>query len=298
MIGLLDPALFLPRVGVDGEAQIRRDFDSILVACRRFNVRLLAFNEYWPSLWSSLGRELEQSLSAEGKRALQAVRNLGSNNMPQVPDVPATVWRSGFQQLFSSDILQGSWEQSMAQAFARAVAMNESVVLFVRRVEGRNLRTHRAGNSTLEENTRWVLYVRLEGAATCQVRCVYHPRNLAVDWTTRYDWRLPAQGDHARYPFCPNDKWWKHSTEAFGTVRSKHAWKDRHDNGWARPNIPGGAGYHWDVFIHAVQLRDAIGSDHINVVQYGAPQGEGTCGSLHHVQSAQAGQVHDPGWTC
>ncbi len=170
--------------------------------------------------------------------------------------------------------------------------------MFCRRVNGRNLVIHTAGNSTLHENTRWVLHVQPSGVGPRQVLCVYHPRNLREPWTARFDWRLPTVADGARYPFCVPNDWWKGSITAFRTVASRHAWVDAHDNGWARPNINGGAGYHWDVFIHNAPAQQAIGVAQINVVEFAAPSTERNPGHLHHVPSAKQAAVTDAGWSC
>lgn len=294
MIGLLDPALFLPRP----EKQVQSDFDAILRTCNRSAVSLPMLDEYWDDLWVQLGSSLERSLSPVGKRALQEVRRLGKRiAIPPLNQGAGSVWRRGFQQLFGSQHLGASWEERMAAASIRAASTHERVILFTRRMEGRNLVQRIAGSSTLDENTRWVLHLQPAGIGPVQVLCVHHPRNLIDTWTSRFDWRLPgAQG--ARYPFCPPDFWWKGSTEAWRTISSKPAWIDRRDNGWARPNIPDGAGYHWDVFIQSVGLQQAVGLNQINVVAFDAPQEEGAPGTLHHLPTAKAGKVSEVGWTC
>jgi hypothetical protein len=96
-------------------------------------------------------------------------------------------------------------------------------------------------------------------------------------WTARFDWRLPGSGSGVLYPFVPPVEWWKGSSVAFRTVSSKHAWVDIDGNGWARPNIPNGAGYHWDVYVNT-----QYGQNQINVVEFGAPQSEGMPGQIHH----------------
>lgn len=187
----------------------------------------------------------------------------------------------------------------MEAATLRAVATGEDVVLFVRRIEGRNLHVHRAGNTTLDENTRWVLHVQSSIAGRKQILCVYHPRNITETWSTRFDWRLPRAPD-ARFPFCAPLFWWLRATPVFDTKQSKPCWIDQHGNGWARPNINSGAGYHWDVYIRNPNHVAAIGLDQINVVQFGAPAGEGRPGWIHHVPTGKAGKVNekDRGWSC
>ncbi|MDC0711748.1 hypothetical protein POL68_24985 [Stigmatella sp. ncwal1] len=186
----------------------------------------------------------------------------------------------------------------MASATLRAIVSGEDVVVLTRRVVGRNLKTHAAGGTTLEENTRWILHVQPKNIGHRQILCVHHPRNLSERWTARFDWRLPAVSDGARYPFCPPDNWWKASTSAIRTISSKPAWIDKRGTGWARPNIPNGAGYHWDVFIRENALEQAVGLSQINVVAFGAPPDEGAPGQLHHEPGEKAGKLTGTGWSC
>jgi len=163
---------------------------------------------------------------------------------------------------------------------------------------GRNLVRHASGGSILDENTRWILHLQPRGMGHQQVLCVHHPRNLTERWTVRFDWRLPGAQRSMRYPFCLPDAWWKWTTPVWRTLASKPAWLDRHGNGWARPNMPGGAGYHWDVYIESVTLREAVGLDQINVVAFGVPAREGEAGHLHHEPTGKAGKISQRGWTC
>jgi hypothetical protein len=293
VIGLLDPALLLPRQ----ETEIEQELANIVLACKQYNIRLVALPEYWIQLWSSLGRDLETTLSAKGKQAVQALRRLGETATWQARR-PTKVWRLGFRQLFHAGVLGNNWEDVMAKAVAAASSLAEDVIVFTRRMNDRNLVVRIAGHITLHENTRWVLHISAQGIGPRHIRCVYHRRNLSERWTTRYDWRLPSTNDGARYPFRPRDMWWKPSTSVFGTVSARPAWLDAHNNGWARPNIPNGAGYHWDVFLRCRAHQEKIGVNQINVVEYGAPSTEGRCGDLHHVPDDQAGRVRDAGWTC
>jgi hypothetical protein len=294
MIGLLDPALFLSRSDQD----VERDFAFVVRACQQHAIQIIPLEEYWPDLWTDLARPLERQIGPEAKRALQEVRKLAGKSTSQVPALgpdAGKAWRNGFQQLFGQVALGASWEERMASATIRAVATGDRVVVLTRRMLGRNLVVHTAGDSTLDENTRWVLHVQPKGVGHRQVLCVHHPRNVNEQWTARFDWRLPAASDRARYPFCPPDKWWKASTTAYRTIASKPAWLDRHGNGWARPNIPGGAGYHWDVFLQTHAFRQTVGLDQINVVEFGAPRKQGRVGHLHHVP---AGRPTETGWSC
>lgn len=297
MIGLLDPALFLNRSVIE----VQRELDIVLRTCKQYSISLPPFEEYWPALWVNFGAPFEHSLSPDAKRALHEIRKLGQQSAlpPRVlAQMPSRVWKRGFTQLFGQPNFPDSWEESMAAAAIRAVATGEDVILFTRRMLGRNLVHHLAGHSNLEENTRWLLHLQPQGMGHKQILCVYHPRNLANHWTVRFDWRLPGNQHGARYPFCPPNAWWKGATAAWGTVASKHAWLDQHGNGWARPNIPDGAGYHWDVFISSASLQDAVGLDQINVVEYGAPSNEGVAGQIHHVPTVKKGKITGQGWQC
>ena len=304
MIGLLDPALFLPRTGEDAEAALAKELDLVLRTCRLHTVHLPPFPEYWPDLWR-LGRDLDRSLTRpDAKAALRELRRLGdlSSTMVAGPAPEGKVWRKGFAALFDWPPLDHGWEERMAEAAVRAAiaaaANRERVVLLVRRVPSRNVKVHSAGKVELHENTRWMVYIQPRRLGPQAIPCVHHPRNIGVAWTTRFDWRLSADSKSARYPFCRPDRWWSGETIAWRTVQGKPAWLDAQDNGWCRPNIPGGAGYHWDVFVRVTSLSEALGVDQINVVQFGAPASEGAPGHLHHIPSKKSGRVRDCGWDC
>jgi hypothetical protein len=301
-IGLIDPALLLER----DHQLLRQEIDLILSACRDFNIRVLPFPEYWPDLWRHLGRALEETLPPQAQKARQALQQLrvvGQKNASSIvlagEESIGAVWKNGFEQLFGN-IGGTSWTEKMAAATLRAVGTGDDVVLFTRILENRNVTQHRTGETTLLEITRWVLHVQSKAFGRRQVLCVHHPRNISERWTARFDWRLPSPNDGAGYPFCVPGKWWQQATPSFKTIRSKPCWIDRKQNGWARPNINEGSGYHWDVFIENRSLAEAVGLDQINVVEFGAPQEEGKAGSIHHVPNKKAGKIDlkKRGWTC
>jgi hypothetical protein len=297
VIGLLDPMLFIAR----DEAEIVGELDLILLTCRKYKIELTPLGEYWSSLWHDFGSKLERQLSPHAKRTLQALRQAAPKSDQHVSPLPpnaGTAWRRGFTDLFGAPYLQPQWADRMALAVIRALSSGQETVMFSRRLIGRNLVVHRTVNCTLHENTRWLLHVQPCGVGHRHVLCVYHPRNLSERWTTRFDWRLPSISDGARYPFFAPDHWWKGSTKAVRTICSKPAWVDARGNGWARPNINNGAGYHWDVFIQDLQTQQEIGVNQINVVEFGAPHSEGCPGSLHHTPSAKQSSVQDKGWEC
>lgn len=297
MIGLLDPALFLPRSDQD----VERDLNLVLRACREHAIRLVQIDEYWRDLWTDFARPLERQLGPSARRALQELRKSAVTSNEYVPPLaPAAgkAWWAGFAQLFGDRALGVSWEEKMARATLRAVVADEDVVVLTRRIAGRNLASYVVGGSALDETTRWMLHVQPKGIGHRQILCVHHPRNVRERWTARFDWRLPTSSDGGRYPFCPPKHWWKGATPAHRTVESKPAWLDRHGNGWARPNIAQGAGYHWDVFIQSPALQQAVGLLQINVVEFGAPAREGKPGELHHVPTAKLGKPTGIGWSC
>lgn len=278
MIGLLDPGLFQQR----SEVEIQQDFDRLNRACLQHKIVVPVIEEYWNELWTQFGAPLERGMHCpSAKRAIQETRKASERTnvtIPRLSHNAGRVWMRGFRQLFGAPLFNAHWERRMAESTIRALSTGDDVVLFTRRILGRNLITHTAGNSVLEENTRWVLHVQPSGIGHKQVLCIYHPRNLIDHWTTRFDWRLPGNGPGVPYPFVPPEAWWKGSTGAFRTISSKHAWVDCDGNGWARPNIPNGAGYHWDVYLNST----TGGPSQINVVEYSAPRTEGLPGHIHH----------------
>lgn len=303
IVGLLDPAFFLPRPYTkEKEENLAQELHEIARMCREHNIVVPPFDTYWSELWRTLGGPLERSVRhRDAKEALRQLRLLGetSRSLLQKNPPAGQVWRRGFSQLFQWEPLDETWTQRMANAAVDAALLtNEQVVLFTRRVVGRNVRIHTAQNSKLHENTRWLLHIQPKNIGHRTIICVHHPRNLTERWTTRLDWRLPAESDKARYPFCPPAEWWKAATDAVRTIVSKPAWLDAQDNGWARPNIPDGASYHWDVYVQAPHLKERLGVDQINVVAFGSPPSEGRPGDLHHIPSHKSTRVRDRKWNC
>ena len=295
MIGILDPTFLLAR----SESEIVEDINLVLLTCQRFKIELAPLGEYWPDMWSEFGRKLEKILSPQGKRTLQALRQAApktDHHILALSPNAGTAWRRGFTDLFGSPPLDPAWSERMALAVIRAISSDRDTVVLCRRIIGRNFVVHRSANCTLDENRRWLLYVQPSGIGPRKVLCIHHPRNLTERWTARFDWRLPTISDGARYPFCVPSHWEKGSTQAFRTISSKPAWVDARGNGWARPNINNGAGYHWDVYIHDQQKRLEIGVDQLNIVEYGSPEGQP--GFLHHIPSDKQSILRDKGWEC
>lgn len=300
MIGVLDPALLLPRAEAE-QPNVEAELDTVARICIRGGIELPELEEYWPYLWREYGRALERSLSSpRAKRALAELRRRGGSTEGLPPLQPVSGRVYGLQQMFGLAALGPQWLERMTNALARATASGRPTVLITRRLSGRNVQPREAGESRLEEVTRWVLYLHMSGSAPSSVPCVHHPRNLsaALGFTTRYDWRLPSTADDARYPFCPPTRWWRRSVEAVTTVSSKPAFRDSKGNGWARPSIEGGAGHHWDVYIEDRRMVDELGLSQLNIVEVGAPAKEGTPGSIHHLPKKKRGHLHDVGWSC
>lgn len=194
----------------------------------------------------------------------------------------------------------------MAKAAIRALSPDingnyHRVVLFTRRILGRNLNRHSVGennNCLLEENTRWVLYLQPKGQQEVKtVACIYHYRNLDKEWSTRFDWQLPSEGD---YPFCPPADWCKSSVQAWRTSNSKPAWIDRYGSGWVRPNNnDGGLGNHWDVFLSESKIEENE-LNPINVSQYGfkGDSKHGSEGNIHHTPEEKKSIRKPKDWSC
>ena len=195
----------------------------------------------------------------------------------------------------------GDWSDRMVRAVVRAMTARQPTVLLTRAMVGRNLLRHAAGDSTIDESIRWLLHLRVRGAAPTSIPCVRQRRNLqpGLSWTTRFDPRLPAELDGAEYPFCPPERWWRGDVDAVRTMQSRPVWVDARGYGWARPNITRGRGHHWDVYITDVKVAERIGLDQLNIVEFGAPADQGQPGSLHHLPRQKQGRLRDrTGWTC
>lgn len=302
MIGILDPALLLPRPGEEG--RLEAEIDEVVRICRQGGVFLPKFEEYWPALWKELGHPLRRSSSnPRVQRAIDEVHKLGCEprGMPLPPGAQPKGRTYGLRELFEIPQLRPGWLDTMTAVLVRALALGAPVVLITRRMVDRNLRVHQASDSRIEEVTRWVIRLHLTGAPPRAVYCIHHRRNLSTElrWTTRYDWRLPASADGASHPFCPHATWWKRAVRVVKTVRSKPAFLDAKGNGWARPNINSGKGYHWDVFITDPAMAEQIGLDHLNIVEYGAPPKESAPGTIHHTSGKKEPRLRDDtGWTC
>lgn len=299
MIGVLDPAFLFPlEPSPDAEVDRRRAIDQVLDTCRRHHITLPRIDDYWDPLWRQFGRPFEQTITSPDLK--QAVRQLwrrsGARRLPAMP--PGAIQHAGFDALFGADPLDQPWMERMIQAVARAVLSGEQTVLLVRLLPQRNLVRHRCQHVTLDEITCWMVRVQVPGDQGRSVRCVHHGRNIDLNWTCRFDWRLPAERDGAKYPFCPPRGWWRRRTPAWRSVQAKPAWLDRFGNGWLRPNIPKGRGHHWDLVLRDRPAAKRLGTKHINVVEFDAPNHEGQPGQVHHPPAEVKRLADKRGWQC
>ncbi|MBF0427764.1 MAG: hypothetical protein HQL94_02475 [Magnetococcales bacterium] len=282
-IALLDPAFFLSR----SDDELRRDLDDIIKICRDHSLRLPPIPEYWDYL-QLLARPLETVSGPITKRAFMVIRQISAKSnleFNQQPNV-GSYWQKGFKVLFNTSMFPNQpWHRRMATAILRALATGERVVLLVRKINGRNVSMHASpNNGSLEEITRWSLYVRAANAQRpTRIACCHHSRNLSEEWTTRYNWQLPAPSDGGSHPFCVPDQWWmgRHS------ACSGFQWVDRFNNQWGRPaNIPCGKGNHWDVQL-CNQYAQLMHRSYLNIIDYPSKVLGKPSGDIHHTPTKQ-----------
>lgn len=298
MIVVLDPAFFvLNGPDAEEERRITTDLRLILQFLKEPGFELLNHPDLTRPLWEQLIRPLGRLPSL--KTQLEELRKrLKPRTLPMAP-TGLKVW--GFRQLFDGQHgLGGAWTGRMVTVMAQALASGEPTVLLTRAVLNRNLKRHQSQDSALDEPTRWRLILRASGwSGPKSVYCVQRKRHVDQLWTTRFDHRLPCADDGAAFPFCPPADWRSSRRAVVMTHLSKPAFIDALGHAWARPNISGGAGYHWDVFLPEGRLADTIGLDQLNIVAFGAPSSEGAPGSVHHVPAAKKAKFNDEArWRC
>ena len=296
MIALIDPAFFVRGDPRSDEMAFVRDLAAILTLLRNGPASLVAVEDYWRPMAAELIQPLEQRFPS----ARQPLGELRKRAVGRVlPTVHGThrVW--GFKSMFDCPHtgLAPAWVDRMTSAAHRACLTGEPVILIARPVVGRNVVRHQTGHSRIDEVTRWRLYVQPGTATPAPIACIDRVRHLRQPWTARYDARLPGAEDGARYPFCPDPRWWKRDIHVVGTRESKPAFIDHSDRAWARPSTPG-AGHHWDVYVSDVVEQERLGVAQLNIVEVGAPASEGTPGFIHHVPREKKQAVHDVGWSC
>jgi hypothetical protein len=306
VIALLDPAMFVwgapdSDLSRADEAKLEALLGLALQAARAANARITPVETYWNTMWRELVEPLRKRLQTSSARAAIDELRKRAGQPTTFPAAPPSTRVWGFLTMFGHiATMPAAWVDRMASAASQAIASGQPVMLLVRLVPSRNMAIHTGKQHVMiEEVTRWRLYVRLLGAAShTPIDCVRSPAQVRRPWTIRYDERLPTSADHARYAFCLPPDWHRGRITAVGTRASVPAWLDAVGRAWTRPNIPGGAGYHWDVFLEDPEDVAAVGTAQLNVVAYGAPPAEGIPGDLHHVPTDKQGRVRDVGWSC
>lgn len=298
MIVVLDPAFFvLNGPPEQEERRIKADVSQIREFLDTTKSALLDHPDLKRPLWEKLIRPLGRFSSL--KLPLEELRKrLQTRKLPPTP-AKLKVW--GFRQLFDGQPgLDAAWTDRMSTVLAQTASTGEETVLLTRLRVDRNLKRHQSHASALDEPTRWRLILGASGwPAPRSVYCVQRKRHVDQPWTIRYDHRLPCEADGAAYPFCPAPDWRSSRRVVVTTHLSKPAFIDALGHAWARPNISGGAGFHWDVFLPEGKLAESIGLDQLNIVAFGAPPTEGAPGSVHHVPAKKAHKLNeDARWRC
>ena len=287
MLAVLDPVLF----STDTR---RSELDEVVRLCRKYGARIPDASFYW----HKLQRERIQPLSREGLReirsALDALRSRAST--VQFPEAPPRITLWDFRTMFGA--LGREWVDVMARLLTGCALTGEPTILITRLVLGRNAEEHSGPERCrLIEKTCWDLRVQAPGSGRRRIPLVRHRRNVAIQWTTRFDDRLPAEDDGARFPFFPPADWHKSSVRVCKTHESRPTWLDVMGSHWACPAT--GWGYHWDGSLES-SLSERYGLSQLNVVCWGAPPDEGAVGDLHHVPRKKGSRLKSAGagWAC
>ena len=282
---LIDPGLFAPSVG--GEEELNNCLAESIRILGRSGV-VVNSDEDWADIYKTfISPAFAAAEDQRTKVALSILRK--RHSPPKVATAVSPAVRTwGILPLMGIFKTEATLRSNLlAKSAYFALLARLDFCLFSRPMESRNIQTHQVGHSKLIEKTRWRIYlggIGLRGASA--VPCVFSARNVAVPWTARYDEFLPDSGV---VPFVPPATWWKRDAVAYRTVASKLAWIDVAGNGWVSPNTPG-CPHHWDV--HFVRDVDSPnGLNPANIVRWGAPASQGTCGSVHHVPSGKASRA-------
>lgn len=287
MLAILDPVLFDPDAPVQP-----RSLDELALVLQKSRARIPDAAWYWDPLQRTLIRPL--SRRPEYSQGLDRLREF-VRHVP-LPPLPPRVKVWSMRQMF--DVLGEAWVTIMSRVISRAILTGEPTVLLTHLRERRNIVTRQGpGKSRLREKVCWNLRVQPRGESLQRVPAVCNRRNLRVPWTCRLDERLPsADVDRASFPFCPLDDWQKSSVDVVFTHESRPTWRDQKGNHWARPAT--GGGHHWDVYLEQ-SLVEEYGLGQLNIVQWGAPTGEGATGSIHHVPGGKKSRLRkETGWSC
>ncbi len=287
MLAVLDPLLF-----DDSQPITELQLDEVIRILRTTDARIPNSFPYWKKLQLELIQPLSRLSSHKLRTGLDAIRNFVS--AIRFPQPPPRVAFWDFRALFNQ--AGSEWVDVMTRTLMGCSLTGEETILITRLSPGRNTLSHSGPDRCrLTEKLFWNLRVRVPDTEVRRIPVVTRRRNVAIPWTTRFDDRLPAEGE-AAFPFCPPQDWFKSNVRAFETHRSRPAWLDAKGNHWACPAT--GWGYHWDVYLQS-GLADEYGLDQLNIVRWGAPSDEGPAGSLHHVPEAKKQRLKKrTGWSC
>lgn len=310
MIALLDPFLFVRSID-SASAPLSDEIDECLAtdlkdtlgALRASRAELAAIDDYWEHLWREIIAPLERRVrNRDTKQALQELRKLGRSftGLAAAPE-EIRVW--GFHTMFGAQTgLSEVWERRMQDAASRVLLCGHKVLLLTRLIEGRNLRVHNGRRDVIiDEITRWHLSVRFPGDPYHRrIPCIRSKEQIEREWTIRLDERLPTNRDGVPYPYCIPERWWRRDTQVVTTMNSVPVWMDAAQRGWTRPNIPGGRGYHWDVFLTGTMTIEQYNLEYLNITQWGGvpDKEERAPGTIHHIKGDKGKTPKGPGWAC
>jgi hypothetical protein len=281
---LIDPYIFLP--GKTGKfdtkkiCEIKLILKTIIFICKQKNWKIICDRDGFNYIEMNIIKNITKDFSDPELATALLIMRRDCINTVHIDDAQRVrTW--GIKPLFNnlvseSDKLLADFVTKSALACLNKGAQ---AYFFVHESVGRNIDLHRAGNSIILERTRWRIYLSAQGLpGIMPIPCIYHQRNLDVEWTTRYDIKLPDSGD---FPFIPLGKWHLRKTIAVGTKTSKPVFIDQDGNGWADPNIPGDS-YHWDVYLKNTAWIAATKKVQINISRHGIPSVQGKPGTIHH----------------
>jgi hypothetical protein len=187
-----------------------------------------------------------------------------------------------FQNIPNSDFWMTDIASLATYWIDNDIANDQAFVFLTRLFEGRNLTRRSTGHCVIFEKSLWKVAVQSGTSGNVrEIYCISSLRNLDVEWTIRYDDRLPDTSPAGGLSFAPAATWRLSSTVAVRTIQSKPTWVDAYGNGWSDTSTPGIA-HHWDVFLNESSHRAQFGDDHVNITCWGTSDRGRTPGSVHH----------------
>lgn len=269
-------------------ARLKSELKKLLMICQSSQLKIAVERKAWKHLEINRIRPIvELAQDHELNVALSVLRQRYIAPIPETSTVGCRTW--GIKPLFNG--LQSHEDVLLANAVTASIlyiaTTKVASYFFICDEVGRTYVRHSTGHSTINEIVRWRVYLTAPGLAGPQhATCMRTSRNLAVPWTTRYDAALPDAG---KYCFRPPPDWFKRSTQAVRTIRSKPAFVDERGNGWVDPNTPG-ISEHWDLLIEDANMAKETGLDQLNVWKYLGASKPG--GEIHHVPGKKMSKLH------